>query len=65
MPTVPVQKYLDNPAQYPAKGVCVVFGEDSFMKEQAKKQLQDKHLTGEDDEFSLTHFEGNKESCIS
>jgi DNA polymerase-3 subunit delta len=60
MPTVSVHNYLDNPAQYPAKGVSVISGDD-FLSEQAEQVLRQKLLGGEDGEFSLTQFEGNKD----
>ncbi|MCL2743869.1 MAG: DNA polymerase III subunit delta [Planctomycetaceae bacterium] len=61
MPTVLVHKYLEVPAEYPAKGICVIFGNDSFLIRQAENTLREKLLAGDDGEFSLVLFEGSKD----
>ncbi len=54
-----VTEYLWAPGKCPAKEVCVLFGEESYLKYLAFRHLRDLVLEGEDAEFSLTRFEGN------
>ena len=56
---VSVQDYLWNTAKYPAKPVCVVFGEDAFLRASAIRHLRDNVLSAEDAEFSLCQIEGD------
>ena len=42
--------YLAAPAKYPAAGVCVLFGDESFLKRQALGELMQLALSGEDAE---------------
>ncbi|MFZ1932191.1 MAG: DNA polymerase III subunit delta [Thermoguttaceae bacterium] len=50
--------YLANPAKYPAKPVCAVFGDETFLRRQTILALRSAVLGGEDADFSLTAFEG-------
>jgi DNA polymerase-3 subunit delta len=59
MKPIPVQDYLWDTAKYPAKPVCVVFGDDAFQRSVAVRHIRDQVLDGEDAEFSLTQFEGD------
>ncbi len=54
-----VTEYLWAPGKYPAQEVCVLFGEETYLKYLAFRHLRDLVLEGEDAEFSLTRFEGN------
>ncbi|MGL4594220.1 MAG: DNA polymerase III subunit delta [Thermoguttaceae bacterium] len=56
---VSVHEYLWDSAAYPAKAICVVFGDDPFLKFHAVRNLRQSILHGEDAEFSLTRFDGN------
>ena len=68
-------EYLKQPAKFPPKPVCVLFGGDAFLKSQAFRQLRKALLDGAggktsvagrstddtaDAEFSLTRFDGNQ-----
>lgn len=50
--------YLANPAKHPAAGVCVLFGDESFLKRQVLAVLKDQVLSGDDADFSVTAFAG-------
>ena len=52
--------YLAHPAKHPAQGVCVLFGDESFLKRQVLGQLKEQVLSGEDAEFSVTAFSGRE-----
>ena len=53
-----VTNYLSKPTDYPAKPVCVLFGDESYLKHFAFRSIRDQTLDAEDAEFSLTRFEG-------
>jgi len=57
---ISVFDYLEGTEKYPAKPVCVVFGDDSFLRTQAVRLLRDSVLTVEDAEFSLNQLEGSE-----
>ena len=59
MKPVSVHDYLWNTAKYPPKPVCVVYGDDAFLRANAVRHIRDQVLAGEDAEFSLTLFEGD------
>lgn len=59
MKPISIHEFLWEPSKYPAKEVCVVFGEDAFLKFHAARMLRDQVLDGEDAEFSLTRLEGD------
>ncbi|MDR2114845.1 MAG: DNA polymerase III subunit delta [Planctomycetaceae bacterium] len=54
-----VHDFLWNPSQFSAKAICVVYGNDPFLKFHAVRILRNQVLTEEDAEFSLTRFEGD------
>lgn len=59
MKPVSIHDFLWEPSKYPVKELCVVFGDDAFLKFHAVRKLRDQVLDGEDAEFSLTRFEGD------
>ncbi len=50
--------YLAAPDKHPPRPVCVVFGDDPFLKRHALARLRQDVLAGGDAEFSFTVFEG-------
>lgn len=62
MKPISVYEYLADSAKYPAKPICVVFGDDSFLRSRAVRLLRDQILSAEDAEFALSQFEGNEVS---
>ena len=50
--------YLAHPEKHPAKPVCALFGDESFLRRQAILCLRASVLGGDDGDFSLTSFEG-------
>lgn len=54
-----VVDYLWDPDTYAVKPVCVLFGDESFLKSLAFRSIRDRVLDQEDAEFSLTRFEGS------
>jgi len=57
--TFHVTEYLWEPERYPAKSVCVLFGEETYLKHLAYRQIRGQTLSQEDAEFSLRRFEGS------
>ena len=54
-----VTDYLWDPSVYPVKPVCVLYGEETYLKHLAFRQIRDQTLSQEDAEFSLSRFEGS------
>ncbi|MDR1384628.1 MAG: DNA polymerase III subunit delta [Planctomycetaceae bacterium] len=52
--------FLKQPANFPAKLVCVLFGDDAFLKFRACQALRKQLLAEGDAEFSLSRYEGNQ-----
>ncbi|MHC4404726.1 MAG: DNA polymerase III subunit delta [Planctomycetota bacterium] len=50
--------YLTAPDKHPPRPVCVVFGNDSFLKQQALLRIREQVLEGGEADFSLSRFEG-------
>jgi len=50
--------YLAAPDKYPARPVCVVFGDDPFLKRHTRARLRNALLPSGDADFSLSVFEG-------
>src|SRR5271154_5094573 len=50
--------YLANAKKHPPQPVCVLFGDEPFLKRQALAQLRAVVLAGADAEFSSTSFAG-------
>jgi len=59
MKPVSVIDYLWDTAKYPAAPVCVVFGEDAFLRSNAVRHIRNQVLVAEDAEFALSRFEGD------
>jgi DNA polymerase-3 subunit delta len=57
--TIDALQYLAHPEKYPAAPVCVVFGDESFLRRQAIQELRQRALGSDDAEFSLTRFDGD------
>jgi DNA polymerase-3 subunit delta len=52
--------YLAHPAKHPASGVCVLFGDESFLKRHVLAALKEQVLSGEDAEFSVAVLSGRE-----
>lgn len=50
--------FLAQPANYPAKPVCVLFGDEPFLRRQSLLALRGQVLADDEGEFSFTAFEG-------
>ena len=50
--------YLKEPEKHPPKPVCVVFGDDLFLRRQALLGLRHAVLKGDEGDFSLSSYEG-------
>ncbi len=50
--------FLSAPDRHPARPVCVVFGEETFLRRQVLMRLRGAVLAGGDADFSLAVFEG-------
>ncbi len=50
--------YLSKSERHPPPAVCVLFGDESFLKRQVLLRLRDQVLAGADAEFSLSTFAG-------
>lgn len=50
--------YLAEPAKFPPRAVCALFGDEPFFHRQCLLQLREAVLGGEDAEFSLCDFNG-------
>ncbi|MDR0328614.1 MAG: DNA polymerase III subunit delta [Planctomycetaceae bacterium] len=59
MKPISIHDYLWDPAKYPAKPVCVVYGDDRFLRSHAVRHIRNQVLDSDDAEFSLCLFEGN------
>ena len=62
MPIIPVIEYLWKVTKYPPKPICVVFGDDAFLRSSAVRHLRDQVLAADDAEFSLSLFEGDNKN---
>lgn len=52
--------FLAQPAKHPPQPVCVLFGDESFLKRQVLGQLKEIILSGDDAEFSVSTFNGRE-----
>lgn len=50
--------FLAHPDKHAATGVCVLFGDEAFLKRRVLSELKEQVLSGEDAEFSVTTFDG-------
>jgi DNA polymerase III subunit delta len=58
--SLPALGYLAHPAKHPAKPVCVLFGDEAFLKRQILVWLRKHVLSGDDGEFSYRSFIGEE-----
>jgi DNA polymerase-3 subunit delta len=58
--TISALDYLAEPDQHPAAAVCVVFGDETFLKSEVLKALRRHVLSGDEDDFSLTIVTGKE-----
>jgi DNA polymerase-3 subunit delta len=56
--SLPALGYLAHPEKHPARPVCVLFGEEAFLKQHVLALLRKQVLTGDDGEFSYRSFLG-------
>ena len=59
MKPISIHDYLWSVAKYPAQPVCIVFGDDAFLRTSAVRHIRDQVLAAEDAEFALCQFEGD------
>ncbi len=52
--------FLAHPAKHPPAAVCVLFGDEAFLKRLALAELKQAVLEGEDAEFSTNVFDGRE-----
>ncbi len=52
--------YLAQPKKFPAQPVCVVFGDDAFLRRQSLLKLRAAVTDGDEADLSLTVFDGRK-----
>ncbi|MDR1963475.1 MAG: DNA polymerase III subunit delta [Planctomycetaceae bacterium] len=64
MKPVSIHDFLWDSSKFSAKEICVVFGDDPFLKFHAVRILRNQVLTAEDAEFSMTRFEGDSVKFI-
>lgn len=58
MNPIPVHEYLWDTSKFPPKPVCVVYGDDAFLRSSAVRHIRDQVLSADDAEFALSQFEG-------
>ena len=51
-------EYLAQAEKHPPRPVCVVFGDEAFLRRQSLRKLREAVLGGDEADFSLTAFEG-------
>ncbi|MDR0870085.1 MAG: DNA polymerase III subunit delta [Planctomycetaceae bacterium] len=56
---IPISDYFWNTAKHPPKPVCVVFGDDEFLKTNGWQTLRSVVLADDDAQFSFSEFDGN------
>jgi len=56
--SVDALKYLAKPEKHPPRPVCVLFGDDAFLRRQALLHLREVILGEEEGDLSLTSYEG-------
>ncbi len=52
--------YLAKPDKSPPREVCIVFGDESFLRRQVLLRLREAVLGGDEGDFSLSQFDGNR-----
>ena len=58
--TIVALDFLAHPANHPPKSVCVVFGDDAYLKRQAVSAIRHSVLTTDDAELSLCKTDGTE-----
>lgn len=58
MAVVAALDFLQKPEKYPISPVCVVFGDETFLRTEVFRVLRSTLLPGEDADFSLTRYDG-------
>jgi len=58
-------EFLKQPEKFPVKPVCVLFGDDSFLKSRACQYLRKQLLADDDAEFSLRRYDGNQTPFVT
>ncbi|MGD0900511.1 MAG: DNA polymerase III subunit delta [Thermoguttaceae bacterium] len=53
-------EYLAQPAKYPPRPFCVVFGDELFLRRQVLLGIRHAVLRGEEGDFSIRNFEGRQ-----
>ena len=53
-------EYLAHPEKHPPRPVCVVYGDEAFLRRQAILKLREAVLGGEEGDFSFMSVEGDK-----
>ncbi len=61
---VPATIFLASPDKHPIGSVCAVSGGETFLKMEVILALRSQYLGGEQDEFSLTRFDGRENLAI-
>ena len=56
--------YIDKPDAYPPKPVCVIHGDDAYLKRAVLKSLRKQALGGEEGEFSLSVVAGKDAKLV-
>lgn len=51
--------YLESPAKYPARAVCVLYGDEPFLKQLARRQLQQQLLGDAAEDTPIATFAGD------
>ncbi len=58
-PALSALDFLAHPGKHPVKPICVVYGDEMFLKRQVLEYLQTTILAGDDSEFALSTFNGD------
>src|SRR5689334_12364909 len=58
--TVSAFDFISNPDKYPMSSVCVVFGDEEYLKREALVALRRKAFDGDDSDLALTYFVGKE-----
>ena len=58
MKPLSVHEYLWDPTKFFPQPICIVYGDDAFLRSSAVRHIQDQVLVAEDAEFALSRFDG-------
>lgn len=56
--------YLAHPQKHPPRPVCVLFGDEPFLRRQARLRIRRAVLGGDEGDFSLSTFEGRATELV-